>query len=137
MSQSSRQLRRARALVRAFGGGLPRNFWKLWGSSVSANVADGILLVTLPLIAVRLTSSPAEVAGVAVAFQLPMIIFGLIAGGLADRLDRRWTMLAVAWSAQVAEPVGRYSRRNLVWVPATLALGVIRQRATVTIERSA
>ena len=24
-----------------------------------------------------------------------MVVFGLIAGGLADRLDRRWTMLAV------------------------------------------
>jgi MFS family permease len=84
-----------RALLRAFGGGLPANFWKLWGSSASANLADGIFLVAIPLIAVRLTSSPAAIAGIAVAAQIPMLLFGLIAGGLADRLDRRRTMLAV------------------------------------------
>ena len=83
------------ALLTAFGGGLPANFWKLWASSASANLADGVVLIVFPLIAIRLTSSPAEVAGVAVAFQIPMLLFGLIAGGLADRLDRRWTMLAV------------------------------------------
>lgn len=85
----------ARALIRAFGGDLPANFWRLWTSAVAANLADGIVAVAVPLIAVRLTSSPAEVAGVTVAARLPTILVGLIAGGLADRLDRRWTMLAV------------------------------------------
>jgi MFS family permease len=84
-----------RALLRSFGGGLPANFWKLWSSSASANLADGITFVAIPLIAVRLTDSPAEIAGVAVAAQVPALLFGLVAGGLADRLDRRWTMLAV------------------------------------------
>lgn len=86
---------RAGAAARAFAGGLPPNFWKLWGSSVLANLADGIILVAVPLIAVRLTSSPAAVAGVTVAAQIPMLLLGLVAGGLADRLDRRWTMFAV------------------------------------------
>ena len=84
-----------RALISAFGGGLSANFWKLWASSASANLADGIALIAFPLIAIGLTRSPAEIAGVSVAAQVPMILFGLIAGGLADRLDRRWTMLAV------------------------------------------
>ncbi|HYI65766.1 MAG TPA: MFS transporter [Candidatus Limnocylindrales bacterium] len=84
-----------RLLLRAFGGGLPPNFWRLWASSASANLADGIAMIAFPLIAVGLTRSPAEIAGVSVAAQIPMILFGLIAGGLADRLDRRWTMLAV------------------------------------------
>lgn len=84
-----------RALFTAFGGGLSANFWRLWGSSASANLADGIALVAIPLIAVGLTRSPAEIAGISVAAQVPMVLFGLIAGGLADRLDRRWTMLNV------------------------------------------
>lgn len=78
-----------------FGGGLPPNFWRLWASTVAANLADGIGSVVLPLVAVRLTDSPAEIAGVSVAFLVPALVFGLPAGGLADRLDRRWTMLAV------------------------------------------
>ena len=52
-------------------------------------------MIAFPLIAVGLTRSPAEIAGISVAAQVPMLLFGLIAGGLADRLDRRWTMLAV------------------------------------------
>ncbi len=95
MPPTSAAISGVRAAFGTFGGGLPSNFWKLWGSALSANLADGIAAVAMPLIAVRLTSSPAEVAGVAVAFQLPMLVFGLLAGGLADRLDRRLTMLAV------------------------------------------
>lgn len=84
-----------RALREALGAGLTPNFWKLWASSAAANLADGITLVAIPLIALTITRSPAEIAGVAVAAQVPMLLFGLIAGGLADRLDRRWTMLIV------------------------------------------
>jgi len=82
-------------LWNSVGGGLSTNFWKLWSSSVAANLADGIISVALPILAVRLTDSPAEIAGVVVAAQVPAFLFGLLAGGLADRLDRRWTMVAV------------------------------------------
>jgi MFS family permease len=86
---------RPRALLAAFAGGLPANFWRLWASTVSANLADGIVGIALPLIAIGLTRSPAEIAAVTVAARIPNIAVGLIAGGLADRLDRRWTMLSV------------------------------------------
>jgi MFS family permease len=95
MSLTSTPVLGARALLRSFAGGLPTNFWRLWSSSASANLADGIALVAIPLIAVRLTDSPAEIAGVAIAAQIPMLLLGLVAGGMADRFDRRWTMLAV------------------------------------------
>jgi MFS family permease len=90
------QARRADIRLRHWvGGGLSRNFWKLWAATAAGNLADGIGGIVLPLVAVRLTSSPAEIAGVAVAARIPALLFGLPAGGLADRLDRRWTMLAV------------------------------------------
>ena len=95
MSERLPPRRRRRALRTTFAGGLTANFWKLWASSASANLADGVVLIAIPLIAVGLTRSPAEIAGISVAFQVPMLLFGLLAGGLADRLDRRWTMLAV------------------------------------------
>lgn len=87
--------RRAARLWRLLGGGLSSNYWKLWGSTATANLADGVISVVLPLIAIRLSSSPAEVAAVSAAGLAPSLLFGLVAGGLADRLDRRWTMLAV------------------------------------------
>jgi MFS family permease len=71
---------------------LGRNYLTLWSSSAAANLADGIFQVALPLMAVSLTTSPALIAGVSIAGRLPWLVFVLIAGALADRLDRRRTM---------------------------------------------
>jgi MFS family permease len=72
--------------------GLPANFWRLWGSSAASNLADGLFLIALPLLAVRLTDSPILIAGLVLVGRLPWLVFVLVAGALADRLDRRLTM---------------------------------------------
>jgi MFS family permease len=85
-----------RAGLRAgIGGGLGRRFWTLFSASFLANLSDGIFQIALPLLAVGLTDEPGLVAGVAVASRLPWLVFALIAGALADRLDRRRTMILV------------------------------------------
>jgi MFS family permease len=68
------------------------DYRKLWFSAAASNLADGVFWITLPLIAVTLTTSPALVAGVTIAAELPWILFALFAGALADRVDRRVTM---------------------------------------------
>ncbi len=83
------------SIAARIGGGLPAPFWRLWLASAGSNLADGIFWVALPLLAIRLTDSPVLVAGVTVASRLPWLIFSLVAGALADRLDRRRTMIAV------------------------------------------
>ncbi|HWH36665.1 MAG TPA: MFS transporter [Candidatus Limnocylindrales bacterium] len=82
-------------MLSRFGGGLGANYWKLWASSAFSNLADGVFFIALPLLAVRLTDSPLLIAGLAIAMRLPWLLFVLIAGALADRLDRRRTMVAV------------------------------------------
>src|SRR5829696_3475076 len=77
-------------------GRLGANYWKLWTASAASNVADGVFWIAFPLLAVRLTDSPVLIAGVAVVGRLPWLVFVLVAGALADRLDRRRTMVAVA-----------------------------------------
>jgi MFS family permease len=77
-------------------GGLGANYWKLWTASASSNLADGIFWIAFPLLAVRLTDSPVLIAGVAVVARLPWLVFVLVAGALADRLDRRRTMVGVS-----------------------------------------
>jgi MFS family permease len=59
-----------------------------------ANLADGVLWVALPLLAVQLTRSPLLIAGVTVAARLPWLL-APVAGAFADRLDRRQSMLRV------------------------------------------
>jgi MFS family permease len=73
---------------------LGANFHKTLVASGFANLADGVLWVALPLLAVQLTRSPVLIAGVTVAARLPWLL-APVAGALADRLDRRQTMVRV------------------------------------------
>lgn len=76
--------------------GLGREFGKLWAASAVSNLGDGVALVAAPLLAAALTHDPALVAGLAFAQRLPWLLFPLVSGALADRLDRRRAMAAVA-----------------------------------------
>jgi MFS family permease len=73
---------------------LGRNFTKAMVASGFANLADGVLWVALPLLAVQLTRSPILIAGVTVAARAPWLL-APVAGAFADRLDRRQSMLRV------------------------------------------
>ncbi len=88
-------MRAVTAILSRLGSGLPRPYWKLWTASAGSNLADGIFWIALPLLAIRLTDSPALIAGVTIASRLPWLLFSLVAGALADRLDRRRTMILV------------------------------------------
>ena len=73
---------------------LGRNFAKAMIASGFANLADGVLWVALPLLAVQLTRSPILIAGITVAARLPWLL-APVAGAFADRLDRRQSMVQV------------------------------------------
>jgi MFS family permease len=74
-------------------GPLGHAFWKLWSASALSNLADGLVKIALPLVAVTLTDSPGLVAGVTLAVTLPWLLFALPVGALADRVDRRQAMV--------------------------------------------
>ncbi|MCU1432999.1 MAG: Na+/melibiose symporter-like transporter [Actinotalea sp.] len=69
-------------------------FWRLCTASGLSNLADGVLKLALPLVALQYTRSPLLVAGITVALTLPWLLVALPAGALADRMDRRRLMLA-------------------------------------------
>ena len=111
---------------------LGRNFHKALVASGFANLADGVFQVALPLLAVQLTRSPVLIAGVAVAARLPWLL-APVAGALADRLDRRETMiranlvrtvllggLALAVAADVVTLVMLYAVALLLGIAETL-----------------
>jgi MFS family permease len=68
-------------------------YWRLWTSAGLSSLADGIVKIALPLVAIRFTRSPVLIAGLSFAVTLPWLLFALQAGALADRLDRRRAML--------------------------------------------
>ncbi len=68
-------------------------YWRLWTSSAVSNLADGVLKVAVPLVAIGFTRSPALIAGLAFAITVPWLLFALPVGAVVDRLDRRRLML--------------------------------------------
>jgi MFS family permease len=75
---------------------LPPSFRRLVAASGASNLADGMFQIALPLVALSITRDPAAFASVTLVGRLPWLLFALPAGALADRLDRRRTMLLVS-----------------------------------------
>ena len=67
----------------------------LLGSSWLSNIADGIQVAAGPLLVASETRDPLLVSLAAVLQYLPFLLFGLFAGVVADRVDRR-RLVAVA-----------------------------------------
>ena len=68
---------------------LGTDFRWLMSSSWTSNIGDGIALSAAPLLIASLTSSPLLVAAGAMMQFLPWLLFGLLAGSIADHYDRR------------------------------------------------
>lgn len=68
---------------------LGTDFRWLLASSWTSNLGDGIALSAAPLLIASMTSSPLLVAAGAMMQFLPWLLFGLLAGAVADHHDRR------------------------------------------------
>jgi MFS family permease len=66
-----------------------RSFRWLLASTWTSNTGDGIALAAGPLLVASQTSNAMLVALAALLQRLPWLVFGLYAGALADRVDRR------------------------------------------------
>lgn len=70
-----------------------REFRLLWlGQSVSL-IGDALVLVAVGIYVTRLTGDPSDVGVVLGAYSLPMVLFVLLGGVLADRLPRQRVMV--------------------------------------------
>src|SRR5690606_32847573 len=83
-------------MARSSRAPLPQSFGRLVVASGLSNLADGVFQIALPLVALGITRDPGAFASVTLVSRLPWLLFALPAGALADRLDRRRTMLLVS-----------------------------------------
>ena len=71
-----------------------RSFRLLWlGQSVSL-IGDALVIVAIGLFVTRLTGDPGDVGVVLAAYSVPLVLFVLLGGVVADRLPRQWVMVA-------------------------------------------
>ncbi|WP_067600006.1 MFS transporter [Nocardiopsis listeri] len=72
---------------------LGADFHRFWGAGVFTNLADGMLVVALPLIAVSLTRDPLLISGLTAARFLPWLLLAPLSGALIDRVHRMRAMV--------------------------------------------
>ncbi len=84
------------------------------GETVSLGGTE-ITLVVLPILVFQLTGSPLQTATLTAIQVLPYLVFGLFAGAVADRVDRRRLMVACDMLNVLL----------LASIPAASALGIL------------
>jgi len=78
-----------------------RDFGLLWAGGLISETGDWFLLVGLPVWVFKLTGSSLVTATVFLVGLLPSLVVGPLAGVLADRWDRRRTLVAVSLAEAV------------------------------------
>lgn len=78
-----------------------RDFSRYLAARVLSVIGAVVAAVSMPVLVYQLTGSAGWTSAVAVAEALPYLVFGLLAGALADRLDRRKMMVALDFGVAV------------------------------------
>ena len=71
-----------------------RNFALLWSGQLVSTIGDSLMSLAASIMIYRLTGSALSVGLMLMATAAPSILFGLVAGVLVDRLNRRSIMIA-------------------------------------------
>jgi hypothetical protein len=97
-------------------------FRRLLASSWLSNIGDGVALAAGPLLLAELTRDPLLISVAVLLQRLPWMVFGLYAGVLADRLDRRRLVALVdSVRAAVIGVLAATILTDVVTVPIVLA----------------
>jgi MFS family permease len=77
----------------------PTSIWRnhafrlIWGAQTSSDLGTGVTTLAYPLLMLALTRSPTQAGAVSAVCTLPYLMFGLLAGVLADRWNRKRVMV--------------------------------------------
>lgn len=111
---------------------LGRRFAHLFVFSGLSNLADGIVLVGVPLFALTLTTSPGLISLATTAVTLPWLLFALAAGVLVDRHDRvRLLVIASLVRIVTFAAAGIAAANDSLTMPLLLALLLVLGTAEV------
>jgi len=115
-----------------------RNEWLLIGFTGTTNTADAVMRVALPLLATRLTGSPALVAGVVIMLTLPWLVTALHVGVYVDRMNRRSLMVGAEFARMASIAVIAVAvAADLVTLPLVYAVALVLGVAEVVAQLAA
>ncbi|MEV6052607.1 MFS transporter [Streptomyces sp. NPDC052107] len=106
-------------------------FGRLWTAAVVSRFGDALRAAALPLLAASLTDRPLLIASVTACGYLPWIVFGLLGGAVADRVDQRRAM----WTVDAARGLLMGSFAVAVaWGHASIALLIVLAFTLTTLQ---
>ena len=73
--------------------GLGHDFNHIWSAGLITNLADGVLRLAAPLLAITLTRDPVLISLLSALSLLPWLFFAVPIGAIVDRVDRRKALL--------------------------------------------
>lgn len=119
--------------ARAFGGSArasrlrdDRDFRRYWWSRTLSTAGDIVTMVALPVLIYRVSGSPLLTALTSAFEAAPYVLFGLLAGALADRWDRRKVMVvADVTSALLVASVPVAFFLGVLTIPQVLAVAFL------------
>lgn len=118
-SQPRRRGHSARELFRN------RDFALLWSGQLLSMIGDQCLIVAGITLIADLSQSPLALLIPAMAIVAPQIVFGLVGGVIADRLNRKLVMVACDLSrALVVLPILLISGLQQIWILYAAAVGL-------------
>jgi len=71
-----------------------KSFFFLWSSEVFSQIAMNMMNFILILVAFSITNSNTAVSGIVLAFTIPAIFFGILAGILVDMWNKKYVLFA-------------------------------------------
>ena len=74
-----------------------KNFLQFFVGRVISNTGSAITMVTLPILAFQLTGNALKTSLLTALEVVPYLLFGLLAGAFADRVNRRAMMIVCDW----------------------------------------
>lgn len=101
----------SRKQVRKFNS----DFWKYWTGQTISNLGSSITLFALPLLVYKISGSALDLGIASAATFLPYLLFGLILGAWADRVNRKRMMICT--------DIGR--ALIIVTIPLVFAFGLL------------
>jgi MFS family permease len=91
------------------------DFWKYWTGQTISNLGSSITLFALPLLVYKISGSALDLGIASAATFLPYLLFGLLLGAWADRVNRKRMMIGT--------DIGR--ALIIVTIPLLFAFGLL------------
>ena len=112
-------------------------FNRMWGASLTSNLADGVLIAAAPLLAVTLTKNPVLISAISALVMLPWLLFAIPIGAIVDRVDRRFLLAGANASrfviaALIALSIATDTITIYILLLATFVIGMCEVTADIT-----